>query len=419
MSKMQIYSQKTPFSANAADTDYVLGVGNIVTSTTAGIDATSAVSGRTFLINGEIAADQYGMVLGKSATPSPSVDITIGETGAIHATASGIVNYSGASKISNAGVIVVQGAGLGGGQYGIYSVGDNNHISNSGHISSIKDGIYTEGDGDAVSNSGTISATYGIQIGSVSGEKNTVINSGTILATSAIAVNGGSGDENVVNSGKIYGSVFLGSGDEKVVNSGKIYGSVFLSDGEDTYVSKGGFVTGPIYGGDGNDTYVLDKAGINVSEKALGGIGDTVRASVSFTLGDNVEYLTLAGKADLKGHGNALDNGLRGNLGDNRLFGLDGADVLQGGKGTDILTGGSGSDIFVFRPHVDKEIITDFVDGIDQIGFFAGKDVTSVGDLIKHHAHNDGDNLVISGDGTEMILKNMHKSDLDASDFIF
>jgi Ca2+-binding RTX toxin-like protein len=391
MSKMQIYSQKTPFSANAADTDYVLGFGNIVTSTTVGIDATSAVSGRTFLINGEIDADQYGIVLGTLAPPSPSVDITVGETGSIHAASGGIVIYSDASKVSNAGVIT--------GQYGIYSAGDSNHFSNSGLISGNQGGIHTEGDGGSITNSGTISAAYGIQIASVSEEKNTVINTGTISGT-MIA---------------IYGT----GGDEKVVNSGKIYGSVFLGDGEDTYVSKGGFVTRPISGGNGNDTYVLDKAGINVSENAQGGIGDTVKASVSFTLGNNVEYLTLTGKADLKGHGNGLDNGLRGNLGDNRLFGLDGADVLQGGKGTDMLTGGAASDIFVFRPHTDKEIVTDFVDGIDQIGLFAGKDVTSVEDLIKHHAHNDGDNLVISGDGTEMILKNMHKSDLDASDFIF
>jgi Ca2+-binding RTX toxin-like protein len=392
MSKIQIYSQSTPFFANIADKDYVLGLGNIVTSTTTGINATSAVSGRTFLINGEIDADQYGIVLGTLATPSPSVEITVGETGNIHAPSAGIGNYSSASKISNAGAIT--------GQYGIYSLGDSNHFSNSGLISSSQgSGISTEGNGGSASNSGTNSAAYGIQIASVSDEKNTVINTGTISGT-MIAV---------------YGM----DGDEKVVNSGKIYGSVFLGEGEDTYVSKGGFVTRPISGGNGNDTYVLDRAGINISENALGGIGDTVRASASFTLGDNVEYLTLTGKADLKGHGNALDNGLRGNFGDNRLFGLDGGDVLQGGKGTDILTGGSGSDIFVFRAHSDNEIVTDFIDGIDQIGFFAGKDVTSVADLIKHHAHDDGENLVISGDGTEMVLKNMHKSDLDASDFVF
>ena len=56
-------------------------------------------------------------------------------------------------------------------------------------------------------------------------------------------------------------------------------------------------------GGLGNDTYVVDNAGDVVTE-ALNEGTDTVQSSVSYTLGANVENLTLTGSADINGTGN-------------------------------------------------------------------------------------------------------------------
>ena len=59
-------------------------------------------------------------------------------------------------------------------------------------------------------------------------------------------------------------------------------------------------------GGLGNDTYVVDDAGDVVTEAANAGT-DTVQPGSAYTLGSNVENLTLTGAAAVNGTGNALD----------------------------------------------------------------------------------------------------------------
>jgi Ca2+-binding RTX toxin-like protein len=56
---------------------------------------------------------------------------------------------------------------------------------------------------------------------------------------------------------------------------------------------------------------------------------------LTYTLGANVENLTLTGNAAINGTGNALDNVLTGNSGNNTLTGGAGNDTLIGGAGTD------------------------------------------------------------------------------------
>ena len=65
---------------------------------------------------------------------------------------------------------------------------------------------------------------------------------------------------------------------------------------------------------------------------------DTVQAGVSYTLGTNVENLTLTGTGNINATGNTLNNTLIGNAGDN---------VLSGGAGSDTMSGGAGNDIYV------------------------------------------------------------------------
>ena len=114
-----------------------------------------------------------------------------------------------------------------------------------------------------------------------------------------------------------------------------------------------------LIGGAGNDTYIVDETGDTIVGEAVGtgdGFIDTVVAAFDYTLGDNLENLTLAGLAT-RGTGNALANRIEGN-------GL--ANTLDGGAGADTLVGGAGDDTYILAQDRDVVIENDG-EGLDTI----------------------------------------------------
>ncbi|HSI96502.1 MAG: hypothetical protein ACAH09_13185 [Methylophilaceae bacterium] len=103
----------------------------------------------------------------------------------------------------------------------------------------------------------------------------------------------------------------------------------------------GGTGADSLNGGKGNDTYVVDNAGDTVTESysaAEDGGMDLVQSGVSFTLGANLDNLTLTGIGNIDATGNGLNNTLTGNAANN---------TLDGGAGVDTLVGGAGDDSYI------------------------------------------------------------------------
>ena len=107
---------------------------------------------------------------------------------------------------------------------------------------------------------------------------------------------------------------------------------------------NGGLGNDTLVGGSGNDNYTID-GGDTLIENLNEGT-DTVTASFTYTLGDNLENLNLSGNAAINGTGNNLNNSLNGNSGNNLLIGLEGNDSLDGKAGNDTLEGGAGDDAY-------------------------------------------------------------------------
>ena len=96
----------------------------------------------------------------------------------------------------------------------------------------------------------------------------------------------------------------------------------------------GGRGADTLYGGAGDDTYIVDDLGDLVSDtlpftgSKPGGI-DTVRSSISYVLGENLEHLQLMGSTNINGLGNGLANTFWANRGNN---------VIDGGAGIDTVS---------------------------------------------------------------------------------
>lgn len=168
--------------------------------------------------------------------------------------------------------------------------------------------------------------------------------------------------------------------------------------GNDWLDGKAGADT--LIGGTGDDTYVVDNAGDFVIELSDEGV-DTVRSSIAYTLGANVENLLLTGSSAINGTGNALDNVLTGNSGVNTLNGGAGNDTLDGKAGADTMIGGTGDDIY----YVDNagDVVTESADEgsdtvISSIAYTLGanlENLTLSGSSAIAGTGNAADNIIV------------------------
>lgn len=231
------------------------------------------------------------------------------------------------------------------------------------------------------------------------------IGEGTDTVQSSITYELGSNVENLTLTGT--GSI-NGTGNELnnviIGNSGKN----ILTGGAGDDILDGGLGADRLIGGLGDDTYMVDNAGDVVVENGNEGI-DTVQSSITYTLGDNVENLTLMGIGNINGTGNTINNIIIGNAGNN---------ILNGGLGADVMKGGAGNDTYVVD-NVGDSVVENSNEGIDtvqsSISFSLGSNIENLiltgtsningigNELNNTITGNSGNNILNGGLGADIM----------------
>ncbi|MET3896087.1 Ca2+-binding RTX toxin-like protein [Devosia sp. UYZn731] len=250
---------------------------------------------------------------------------------------------------------------------------------------------------------------------------------GTDLVQSSVTYTLGTNVENLTLTGTAAINGTGNSGSNILIGNS---GANVLSGGDGNDTLDGGAGADTLIGGNGNDIYVVDNAGDVVTESGTG--NDLVQSSISYTLGANLENLTLTGSGAINGTGNALDNIINGNSGNNILNGgagydsIDGglgADTLIGGFGNDILVGGMGDDIFVFNAGSDDDTIEDFQVHSGQLNGdiieLHDQSVSTFAALMANATETGGTAFIHLDGGDTIALHGVSLASLDVSDFRF
>jgi len=209
------------------------------------------------------------------------------------------------------------------------------------------------------------------------------------------------------------GLVFFGVGDTNKLN---ITGSDF-SD-----LIRGGSGRDHITGGLGNDNIAKSSGNDRIhgnqgNDHIKGGAGndalygdgghDTIQGN------GGADFISGGGSRDKIAGGGGNDV-LIGGGGKDMIVGGSGNDAISGGRGNDNMTGGAGADTFVFAAGFGNDVITDYVDGVDNF------DVSMLGITFADIAVSvsGGDTLITTAAGTIHLL-GVAPTAIDATDFLF
>jgi VCBS repeat-containing protein len=343
--------------------------------------------------------------------------ITGGAGGDVMDGGSGVDTASYAGSASAVSVSLVSHAGVGGDADGDQLTNFENLIGSSFNDTLIGDG----GNNVLAGGAGADIITGGLGNDTVdysSSSAGVTVSLGTLVSGVVKPSGGDAAGDQLTGIENVTGSAFV----DKLTGDAGV--NILIGNaGND--VLDGAAGADVMYGGLGDDTFTVDNVGDQAIETiGVGGGSDLVKTTVNFTLGANIEKLTLAGSAGITGTGNELDNTIVGNAGNNTIYGMagadtvtavDGNDTVYGGDGTDKLDGGNGDD-FLYGDAGNDNLIgnvgndslfggdgNDTIDGgvgADAMTGGAGDDtftVDNAGDTVIELSALDGIDLVKAG----------------------
>ena len=161
-------------------------------------------------------------------------------------------------------------------------------------------------------------------------------------------------------------------------------------------------------GGEGNDRYYVG-TGDTVTEGSNAGT-DTVYSTTTWTLGTNIEHLTLTGSAAINGTGNTLANTIVGNNAANAISGGTGADTLIGGLGDDIYTVDNAGDLVTEQAGqgidgVSASVAYTLTGNVENLTLTGSSGLAGTG--------NDLDNVIVGNSGANTLTAGAGNDRLD------
>jgi Ca2+-binding RTX toxin-like protein len=214
------------------------------------------------------------------------------------------------------------------------------------------------------------------------------VSAGTDTVQSSLTYALGSNIENLILTGA-----------SAINGSGNALANTVTGNAADNLLD-GGAGADTLVGGAGNDTYVVDNAGDVVTEAASAGT-DLVQSSVTYTLGANIENLTLIGVSAINGTGNTLDNVLIGNGAANTLAGGAGNDTYIVDSTSDVVTEGASAGTDLVQSSVTYTLATN-VENLTLTGTTA---INATGNtLVNILTGNTGDNTLNGGTGADTLI---------------
>lgn len=201
-------NRTTAVSVPGNDTELVVNAGVSVSTASTGLIATGTAAGRSFYINGEIAAGAgYAVRFGASGAADSDSLFVVGKTGRIQGASGGMEIRSGGLELVNHGTIEA-------GRTTLDITGAATRVTNNGLLASTAGtAIKAAGKGEILINNGTLSAVTDTLV--LSGASASLTNNGEAVSTKAHAVVSSGSAAVLTNHGTLKGQ------SDTIVSSGK------------------------------------------------------------------------------------------------------------------------------------------------------------------------------------------------------